>query len=211
MDEFLEAMYNTRENIGLADGGQDDIEKMAEAELVAATLQEEGYDLDRLDGNDILKVAHALFGANSALVKSAQEESEEEEEEESPALEKAEEKAEEKVEKMFEKKKEGSAEEDLETKLAHADFLGRVMAHSFVDEWAKMEKAAQVEQIKVAKAQQFQQSIQGQGEQPSQVDGLIQKIAAMRGEQLAPEPEVDEEKVAYALQLLKEAGVPLDA
>jgi hypothetical protein len=127
MNEFLAEMYNTRENIG-AQGSADDIEKMAEAQILGNDLAAEGYDISQLPYETLVKVAYELWGENSAIVKEAQENMEEEGEKEEEEGEKEEEGEE----------KEGSFEE----KVAEADFLGRVMAHSFTDEKNSIEKQA---------------------------------------------------------------------
>jgi len=125
MNPFLAEMYNTHKNIGISE----DAEKLAEAQILeeAQLLNElvagEGYDIESLSDDTIMKVAHAVFGDDSAIVKVAQETSEE-----APPKEKKEEKKEE--------------EESVEEKMAQADFLGRQMAHAYVDELATIEKSA---------------------------------------------------------------------
>lgn len=121
MNEFLAEMYGTRETIGA--GSADDVEKLAEAQILSEELAAEGYDASQLPDETLMKVAYELWGEDSALVKAAQEDMEEEDEEE------GEEEGE---------KKEGS----FETKVAEADFLGRVMAHSFVNEQSELDKEA---------------------------------------------------------------------
>jgi hypothetical protein len=172
MDQFLDAMYGTRENIG-ATTDISVLEKNAEAELLIDALQKEGWDVDQIDnlsGEDVLKVAHALFGENSALLKEAQL---------PPALaEKAEEMKEEKEEEKGEEKEE-KKEETAEEKVAEADKLGRQMAHAFVDEMAQLEKAAQYEQVKQAKAEQAataMQRISGQPQTPA--ERMVSKVAS---------------------------------
>ena len=127
MNEFLAEMYNTRENIGAA-GSDVDIEKMAEAQILSDELAAEGYDVSQLPPETLMKVAYELWGEDSALVKAAEEDMEEEGEKEEEGG----------GEEEEGEKKEGSFEE----KVAEADFLGRVMAHSFVDEQASMDKEA---------------------------------------------------------------------
>ena len=129
MNEFLADMYNTRESIGASEGSADDVEKLAEAKILSEELAAEGYDASQLPSETLMKVAYELWGENSALVKSAMEEEKKEEGEEEEAEEEGE-------------KKEGSFEE----KVAEADFLGRVMAHSFVNEQAAMDKEASIGQ-----------------------------------------------------------------
>lgn len=130
MNSFLADMYGTRETIG-ADSSQDqDVEKLAEAQLLDQALQAEGVDVDNLDAGTLLKVAYNLFGEDSALVKAATEEAGDEGlEEEPPAKEKKE-------------TKEETEEETDEEKAASADMLGRVMAHAFVQEQSMITKEA---------------------------------------------------------------------
>lgn len=146
MNEFLAEIYNTRESIG-ASTDNSDVEKLAEAQLLDEALRAEGVDIDKLPAETILKLAHQLLGDDSALVKSAQEG-------ETPAEEKKEEEAEEKAETETEEevkaaalaelqaKEAGETEETFETKVAQADFLGRVMAHSYWNEKNEIEKNA---------------------------------------------------------------------
>ena len=126
MNEFLAEIYNTRESIG-ASQDNSDVEKLAEAQLLDEALRAEGVDIDKLPGETILKLAHQLLGDDSALVKAAAEESAEHEEGEKEEKEETEEKKE-------------ASEETFEEKVAQADFLGRVMAHSFWNEKGDIEK-----------------------------------------------------------------------
>lgn len=176
MNEFLAEMYNTRENIG-AQGSDVDIEKMAEAQILSDELAAEGYDASQLPPETLMKVAYELWGEDSALVKSAQEDMEEEEGEK-------EEEGEEEDEK-----KEGS----FETKIAEADFLGRVMAHSFVDEQASMEKEARIPLRKkvVEGTRGFMRSMRGKAPKTGPVLGpregtTFEKVKATLGYKAKP-------------------------
>jgi len=149
MNEFLAEIYNTREAIG-ASTDNSDVEKLAEAQLLDEALRAEGVDIDKLPGETILKLAHQLLGDNSALVKAA-EEGAAHEGGETPAEEKKEheeggEEADEKEVKAAAiaelRAKEASGEETMEEKVAQADFLGRVMAHSYWNEKTEIEKTA---------------------------------------------------------------------
>ena len=143
MNEFLAEMYGTRETIGAAPAQSSDVEKLAEAQLLDDALRAEGYDVDQLPADAIVKVAYELFGEDSAIVKAAAEgeeaeKKEEEGEKESEGHEGEETEAEEKKE---EEAKEASAE-TFEEKLAQADLLGRAMAHSFMQEQSSIMKEA---------------------------------------------------------------------
>lgn len=122
MNQFLAELYGTADNIGATD----DVEKLAQAEVVNQMIQAEGLSVDDVDADTILKVAEHLFGADNELAKVAQEGGEEPSE--APAKEKKEKKEEE--------------EEEAAEKMAEADFIGRMMAHAMVDELGSIEKEA---------------------------------------------------------------------
>ena len=124
MNEFLAELYGTSENIGATPGN--DTEKLAQAEYLGQLFEADGIDINQVDPATIEKVASAVFGTDNQI-KLAEDEKKKHEKDES-----------EEEEEKEEEKKEGSAEE----KLAEADFLGRVMAHSFVDEQAAIQKEA---------------------------------------------------------------------
>jgi len=124
MNEFLAELYGTAENIGATPGN--DTEKLAQAEYLGQLFEADGIDINQVDPATIEKVASAVFGTDNQI-KLAEDEKKKHEKDES-----------EEEEEKEEAKKEGSAEE----KLAEADFLGRVMAHSFVDEQAAIQKEA---------------------------------------------------------------------
>ena len=148
MNEWLNKMYGTAETIGAAPAS-DDTEKLAQAELLNQMLEAEGYDVDKLSADTIVKVANALFGADNKL-KVADEmppqfaaKAEEKKEEGKEEHEKGETKEEEKKE---EEKKDEDEEKKAADELAQADFVGRMMAHAYVNELAAIEKQAQAAQ-----------------------------------------------------------------
>jgi hypothetical protein len=147
MNEFLAEIYNTRETIG-ASSGSSDVEKLAEAQLLDRALQNEGIDVNTLSGDQIVKVAHHLFGDNSEIVKMAQEEGKPFEGKETSEEEAAEGHAKESEGETQEEKPEEEAEkQSMAEKIAEADLLGRVMAHSFVNEQAAIEKDAGAKEL----------------------------------------------------------------
>jgi hypothetical protein len=115
MDAQLAAIYGT----GNYEPEETDIEKMAAAELLVKLAEEEGVDLDQFNDQEIAEMVSSLYKEAEFPPKK---EEKKHEEGESAAKEKAEEKTEEKV--------------------AEADFLGRVMAHSYVQELHEIEKEA---------------------------------------------------------------------
>jgi hypothetical protein len=142
MNSFLAEMYGTRETIG-APQQSDDVEKLAEAQLLDEALRAENIDVDSLSPDAILKVASTLFGDDSALVKAAAEEAGEHVAEGEAAAE-----GEHTGEGEAAAEGEHTAEgEGSEEKVAEADFLGRVMAHSFTQERAEIDKQAGIKDI----------------------------------------------------------------
>jgi len=145
MNPFLSELYGTAETIGATNSN--DTEKLAQAQAMSEMLAGEGIDIDNLSADTIAKVASAIFGEDADLTKRAQEVAEEEKKEE-PAKAEGEEEAKESEgegeayegkETPEEEKKE---EESAEQKTAEADFLGRMMAHAYVNELAEIEKQA---------------------------------------------------------------------
>jgi hypothetical protein len=153
MNAFLAEMYGTRESIG-APHDSSDVEKLAEIQLLDEALRAEGVDIDKLDGGTIVKVAAEIFGKDSALVKEAAGEAPDfeggaHEESETPKEEEKEESGKEeealKEAALAELKAldaANSGEESFEEKVAQADYLGRVMAHSYWQEKTSIEKNA---------------------------------------------------------------------
>ena len=117
MDAQLASIYGTG-NSAVSD---DDLEKTAAAELLVKIAGEQGIDLNQFSDEQVMEMVYDLTKTAS--------EGEEKKEEESPAKEKKEE------ESPAKEKKE-------EEKVAEADFLGRVMAHAYVQELGNIEKQA---------------------------------------------------------------------
>lgn len=126
MDTFLAEYYGTGST---AAAEATTIEKDAEIELFAKMAQAEGIDLNSLTDQQV----ETLY--NQTFQKTAGEEEKEEKEEEE--------------EKKKEEKKEAAAAELAQIqsgngeseKVAEADFLGRVMAHAYVQELSKIAAA----------------------------------------------------------------------
>lgn len=126
MNEFLANLYGTAQDVGASTG--DDTEKLAQAQILDQMFEAEGINIDELHPQTVVKVAEAIFGGNTKIA---------EEDVEAAKHEGGESKAKEKKEEVEEKK-------EAEEKLAEADFLGRVMAHSFENERREIEKEAGV-------------------------------------------------------------------
>jgi hypothetical protein len=136
MNAFLADLYGTGQAIG-ADDSSDDVAKLAEAQILDNMFKSEGIDVDDLDDQTVLKIAHEIFGDESALVKSAQEGGEEEAASEP-----------EKCKECGKAECECPAKEaaDVEKNAADADLMGRIMAHAMVQELGNIEKEASVGQ-----------------------------------------------------------------
>ena len=115
INAFLAEHYGTGKTAG-AQPSQDDFEKQASVELFCKLASDQGIDLNSLTDEQV----QGLY--DGWLNKEAEEEEEKKEEE----------KKVEKAKEEHEEKKESAA------KFAEADFLGRVMAHSFAQESEKI-------------------------------------------------------------------------
>jgi len=128
MDEQLAQIYGTNQS------ADDDLEKVAAAELLVKLAAENGINLDALSDQQVGELVTELYKAAeeappfppAAEKKEEPKEEEKKEEKESPA----------------EEKKEEEAKKEASEKVAEADFLGRVMAHSMVQELRTIEKQA---------------------------------------------------------------------
>lgn len=116
MDQFLAELYGTNEP------GADDFEKVAHLDFLEKVAEEEGIDLDELDDEDLEELAEI---AAEAL---EEEEGYEEEGEDDGEYE--------------EEYEDDDLEKEAEAKVEEADFLGRVMAHSFNQEMDNIDKEA---------------------------------------------------------------------
>lgn len=126
MNEFLANLYGTAQDVGASTG--DDTEKLAQAQILDQMFEAEGINIDELHPQTVVKVAEAIFGDETKIA---------EEDVENAQHEGGESKKEEKKEEAKEDEK-----KEAEEKLAEADFLGRVMAHSFENERREIEKQA---------------------------------------------------------------------
>lgn len=117
MDQFLAEYYGTTKT-----ASAEDYEAQASVELFMKVASDEGIDLSSMADEQV----NALY---SNWVKAAAEESKKDEHEEHES---------EKEEKVEEAKKEHEEKKAAAEKVAEADFLGRVMAHSYVQELNKI-------------------------------------------------------------------------
>jgi hypothetical protein len=124
MDQFLAEYYGTAKTASAP--AQEDLEKQASVDLFLKLASEQGIDLTSMQDEQV----NELY---SNWIKAAAEEPGEKKEHEEH-----ESKKEEKVE---EAKKEHEEKKAYAEKVAEADFLGRVMAHSYVQEMRKIASA----------------------------------------------------------------------
>lgn len=209
MNEFLADLYGTRQQVGASEPSN--IDKLAEAQILDDLFKAEGVDVDQLPNETLLKVATELFGADSALVKSAGDMP--------PQFEEG--KKHEKGESKKEKKEEGEEEETEEEKLANADYIGRVMAHAFWNEKGELEKAASAKAGAAPSLQNIVKKASQQGQKPTALDVLAEqravemlKEAGYTEQAPATQGKTDEQKLkeavdARALEMLKASGYPV--
>lgn len=120
MNPWLAEMYGTA-GAGVQSTGDEGTEKQAQLELFAKLASDEGIDLTSMTPEQVNDLYSTIFS------KTAEEGEEKEEDEE---------KEEEAAKAEHEEKKEAAA------KLAEAELMGQVMAHSFVRELGEIEKSA---------------------------------------------------------------------
>jgi hypothetical protein len=121
MDQFLSEYYGTA--APAQETESDELEKMAQLTLLAKEAAAEGVDLAEFSDEELVKLAEELYGGEAP-------------EGEAAAAEEVVEEAAEAAPESAELEKEAAA------KFEEADFLGRVMAHSFNQELHEIEKEA---------------------------------------------------------------------
>lgn len=128
MNEWLAQMYGTN------GARSEEQEKLASLELFAKLAAKHNIDLSQLSDDQV----NELFAQTlpEEYAKYAQEAEKEDKEEEEEEKEEGEEEKKEKAEEYVEEKK------AFQEKCAEADYMGRVMAHAFVQEREEIEKSA---------------------------------------------------------------------
>ena len=119
MDEQLAAIYGTGQQDYV---DESDLEKTAAAELLVKLAEEQGVDLNDFSDVEVAGMLDELYGGG--IFHYAQEGEATGEE------------------AMTEEEKKKKEEEDAKEKVAEADYLGRIMAHSMVQELNNIEKEA---------------------------------------------------------------------
>ena len=147
MNPTLAAFYNTN---GAGDAARQEQIKIAHLDLFAKAASAQGYDLTTMAPAQVEEL-YAAFSTKLAEGAEALEHAGEEEEEKGEKDEakgKTEEEKGEKEKEEAEEEKEAQAQyaamKQWQDKVAEADHLGRVMAHSFTDERNKIAAAAKV-------------------------------------------------------------------
>lgn len=126
MDQFLAEYYGT------AQPAQDETEKAAQVELFAKLAAAEGIDLNSMSDEQVEQLYNATFSKEAS-----------------------EEEGEEKDDKKEEAEKEHAEKKAAAEKFAEADYMGRVMAHAYVQEMRKIassnEKSASMDMGRVSR------------------------------------------------------------
>lgn len=221
MNPFLAELYDTAENIGAGAPTVDDTEKLAQAAVLDQMLKNEGFTVEQLSPQDIVKVATEIFGPDSPLVKEAMEG------EMPPAFLAG--KKDEKEEKKDEKKDKEEKEKEAQVKMDESDFLGRAMAHAYVDELRTIEKKAQAEAqtpqpraapagVPSTLASLLNKEASAQPEQPQGAQSAVDILARQRAEEMLKaagiqtetQSNLDTAVQARANEMLKEAGYTVE-
>jgi hypothetical protein len=147
MNPWLAEMYGTA---AAAQPEQESLSKTAQLELFAKLAAEENIDLSTLTPEQVNALFVETF-SKAAEESGAEEKKEEKQEEKKDEHEAKESPAEEKVEEKA--KAEYFGKKEAQAKLAEADLMGRVMAHSFVQELGLIDQAKEA-QAKEAGAMQ---------------------------------------------------------
>lgn len=212
ISQLLAEVYETKQASAAAPTDED-TRKVAEAQLFVGLCKKAGINPEHLTDAQVerlWKVANeggmpaAFMSAPAAPA---------EEKKEAPAEEKKEEKKEEPPaeEKKDEEKEAAARREWQEKKAAHADlmqadFMGRVMARSYVDELRKIAEAGGVP------ADAAKEEPKGEEEQKKEsqarADAIIAKLASQT--QTSSTQGLDEKAAYHAIELLKSAGVTED-
>lgn len=178
MNEFLAQVYKTA-----GAPTDEDLQKVAEAELFAKLAYENGFNLDAMTDEQVADLWNKVGADEEAGEMPPQFAKKEEGGGDEKKDEKKEEKDEKKEEKEVAAVKEAAAQEfamqkAAQDQLAFMDYCGRVMAHSYVDELTKigaaMETAETVDGTKVAETG----VVAATAAAPDDVDDRIRKLAA---------------------------------
>lgn len=176
MSEFLAGIYGT--NADPAPTHDNEIEKLAQAELLDGLLQKEaGVSLDSLTVDEVIKVAAEAFGEESPLVQELLKEAAGDMPpsfvENMKEMKKEEGKADKPKE---EEEEEGSEKEASEAELLkmaqNADTSGRIMAHSFWQELNSIKEAAEKEEKMEAKEEKKDEKMEEKKASFSVIDAL---------------------------------------
>ena len=124
MNEYLAQAYGTATP---AAPTSDDTEKVAQAEMFAKLAADNGVDLSAMDDKTINELWNTYVTKMAASTKEEKKDEKDEEEEEKEA-----------AAKLAAAEAEFTAQKEWQTKTAEADFLGRQMAHAYVDELKKI-------------------------------------------------------------------------
>lgn len=198
MDPKLAMVYGT------APVNETDVEALATAELATKLAAADEIDVDGMSDAQAEELAQELLGGNST----AEEGGEEPAATEEPAVE---EPAAEEEEKTA-----GDETTPEQEKIAEADYLGRVMAHAYVNERKEIEKAAAAAVAKPKTASDKTTVVKPIAKTAAKKDPKDGKVmAALKSKKASAEAPVEEPKMSAldtlaqqrALEILKENGI----
>ena len=194
MNEFLAEIYGTN-------AGSEDLQKTAQAHMLDKLAEEEGIDLSGLTEDQLNALAQQVVSSNPEIASQAGVE-------QAPAAAPAE--------------GETEAEKVAQAKFAEADFLGRTMAHAFVNEMNEIhQKTAMSKEDKEDKEEDKKN---GNGKMPpmppaatKEAGGPLQQAIQALGGSVEDQPQqpaapaegeaTDAEKVAAAIAVCNQVGL----
>lgn len=203
-----------------ASASEEDLQKEAHMQFFTDLCKEQNIDIGALDDNqvgELYKAAMAMYPANGTT----------KEAEFPPAAKSDEDKKKEEEEKKAKEKSAAASAEYAEkraaaAKIAEADFMGRVMAHSLVDEMRKIAAEEGGKPPFPPKKPEGKDGKDGKDEDSekkasdARAQALIDALRARTKEASAPPagssstPNFDEQAAYHAIEMLKSAGVDAD-
>lgn len=198
MDQELARIYGTPGALS-----DEDLEKQAEAELFVKLAGEEGIDINQLSDEQVAELYAATFEKDAGEMPpqfqkgNGNGESKKDEEKEEKAEEK-EEDAEKKAQAEF------AAIQEWQEKCAEADKLGRIMAHSYVQELGKIGEAVEQGETESETPEQGEGAAEAEGNEPPALD----QVAAQRAVEKAAEAGFNPDEAIERINALYTLGGP---
>lgn len=212
MNQWLAQMYNTP-----GAPTQEDLQKVAEAELFSKLAAENGLDLNSMTDDEVADLWNKTAGEMPPQFAGNGDGEKKDEKDEKP---KEEEKKDEEKEEKEAAAQEWAMQKAASDQIAFMDYCGRVMAHAYVNELTKigqsMAEKDGSEKTASAGAQSLLSNVAGSGvaastaSSPTDVNERIQKLASGAppvAQQPASTERIDYLGAKHAVKLAAEAGI----